>query len=290
MEAEGRRYPFEWSAFWPRWGEVDAPGALEYLKHNEWPSWRPEAAEMIIRGWAKKDPNAARAWLTANPTSSWYDGALRGYLDGLARTDLDRATNELAALAKGRPHLRLMEVLTEQALQQRQLGGMLSWWEALPDDPGKGSARREAIGHIYWRLQNANMDRAAQWLGSLAGTPYRSDQHIGELAEKMASKDPASAVEWVSSLPPNPADGRYTAIGRTVTALARTDAAAVEQWLGKLPESPLRDQAAAAYVRHLQGQNKSELADKWLSTIRDRSLVQPQESGAIDALLRQSLR
>ncbi len=281
MEKQGRQFPFEWTAFWPRWGEVDGGGALEFLKSNEWPSYRPTAAEMILRGWAKTNPAAARAWLDANRESPWYDGALRGYLDGLARGDLDHATNEVAALGQGRPLTRLMEVLTEQALRQRQLGGMVSWWESLPDDPKDGSARREAIGHVYWRLQSADPERAAQWLGALARGPYRSEQHIGEFAGKLAEKDPAAAVEWVANLPPNPADGHYTGISRAITALAQQDVGALESWLNKLPASPLRDQAAAAYVGALKSDAQRERAAKWMSTISDQSKVPNQVREAL---------
>jgi hypothetical protein len=281
MDKQGRAFPFEWRAFWPRWGEVDGAGALGYLKNNEWPSWRPEAAEMIVRGWAKTNPSEARAWLEANRSSPWYDGALRGYLDGLARANLDRATNEIAALGEGRPLLRLMEVLTEQALQQRQLGGMVAWWESLPDDAKEGSARREAVGHVYWRLQGAEPQKAADWLASLAGTPYRNEQYIGEIAQKFAEMDPASAVEWVSSLPPDPTDGHYTGISRSVTALAQKDAPALEAWLQKLPDSPLRDQAVAAYVTALNSKQQADAAAKWMSTISDPSKIPPKPTRVI---------
>jgi hypothetical protein len=281
MEKQGRQFPFEWTAFWPRWGEVDGGGALEFLKNNEWPSYRPTAAEMILRGWAKTNPASARAWLETNRDSPWYDGALRGYLDGLARGDLDRATNEVAGLGQGRPLTRLMEVLTEQALRQRQLGGMISWWESLPDDSKDGSARREAVGHVYWRLQSATPERAAEWLAALSKGPYRSEQHIGEFAQKLSEKDPAAAVEWVANLPPNPGDGHYTGISRAITALAQRDVGALESWLNKLPASPLRDQAAAAYVSALKSDAQRDRAAKWMSTIGDQSKVPTQIREAI---------
>jgi hypothetical protein len=122
-------------------------------------------------------------------------------------------------------------------------------------------------------LHSAAPDRAAEWLAGLARGPYRSDQHIGEFAGKLAEKDPAAAVEWVANLPPNPTDGHYTGISRAVTALAHRDVDALEGWLNKLPASPLRDQAAAAYVGALKTDSQRERAAKWMSTIADQSKV-----------------
>jgi len=284
MDAQGRHFTFEWASFWPRWGEVDGTGALAYLANNESPNWRPEAAEMIVRGWAKADPNAARAWLFANVASPFHDGALSGYIDGLARTDLARATTEALTLGAGKDMSKVMESLTEQALQQRQLGGMMDWWQSLPDDPSEGSARRAAIQAIYSRLQFADVDRAQDWMTQLAATPYRDDDRLGEVAEKIAQKDAGKAVEWIASIPPSPADGHYIAIGRTMRAWGQQDSAAAEAWLNQLPVSPLRDQALIAYTRYLRGA-QSPMVDYWLAQVQDQELVQQQQQRASQVMI-----
>ena len=277
MDAEGRRFDFEWFSFWPKWGELDGPGALAYLSANESASWRPTAAEMLLRGWSKSDPNAARAWLTANAASPFYEGALRGYLDGVARLDLARATSEALVLGSGKDMAQLTEVLVEQALQQRQINGMVEWWRTLPEDSADGSARKAAVEHVYSRLQTADVDRAQTWMTELAATPYRSDDQLGEVAEKIAAANPARAVEWVASLPPSPQDGHYIAIGRTMHAWGEQDAPAAETWLNSLDPSPLRDQAIVAYARYLQG-IQSPATDQWLAQVQDKTLLQPRNT------------
>ena len=284
MDKQGRWFIPEWNVFWKRWGELDAAAALKDIE-NVGPQYHPDLAEKILKGWATTGSAEARAWLEANKESPSYSSALRGYLDGLARTNLDRATQDAITLGKGANMLRLAEVLAEQALRQRELGGMLEWWKTLPDDPNSGTIRREAIGHIYWRLQISSHDRAAEWLGQLASTPYRPDEQIGNLAERMAQGNPAKALEWVASLPPSPTDGHYAAIGRTVNSLAKRDPTAVETWLTEQKPSPLRDQGLVAYATYLNRQSQAEAAQRWRAQVQDQQLLQPQSQNSIDQIL-----
>ncbi len=272
MDREGRHFTPEWKAFWPRWGAVDGAGALEFLKTHEHPSWRNDAAEMLVRGWAAADPTAARAWLEANHDSPFFQGAERGYFDGLARSNLPRATQEAIADATGDSERmgKAMERLAEQALQQRTLDGMVEWWNGLPGDGLNGTAKREAVGHIWWRLQFADPDKAAAWLAHEAGGTLRSDFHIQEQANRYLENDPAKAMTWLSTLPPSSESQMYTGIGTTLRRWASKDPAAVEQWLAAQPAGPARDQAYTAYGYHLQSHD-SPAAQQWLDAVQDKS-------------------
>jgi hypothetical protein len=285
MDKQGRWFVPEWDAFWQRWGEVDGDAALEHVQTIGMKGYQPMLAEKILRGWATKDAAGARRWLETNPTSSWYEGALRGYLEGFARTNLDAATQDALKLGEGRNFKDLMEVLTEQALRQRQLGGMVEWWQALPDDPTPGSARQQAIGHLAWRMQIANATRAGEWVAQLAATPYRPEPQIKELAGKLAENDPAAALKWVTSVPPSPQNGSYTGLSQTVQALAAHDREAVETWLRQTPASPLRDQAVAAYATHLDQQKETDLAAQWRAEVKDQRWLQDRSGGALPMTL-----
>jgi hypothetical protein len=148
-------------------------------------------------------------------------------------------------MARGRDMSEYMEVLVEQALQQRQLEGTLEWWRALPDDSSDGSARLSAVAPIMSRLSDADPVRAQTWVTELANTPYRDEGSIGVVAQKLAENDAPGAVAWAASLPPS-AEGHYTGIGRSVRAWAATDKASLDKWVAALPPSPLREQAVAA--------------------------------------------
>jgi len=272
MDKAGRHFDFEWYSFWPRWGQVDGEGALEFLKTHEWPGWRNDAATMLARGWASADPDAARRWLDAHPDSPFHDGAERGYFDGLARTNLPRATQEAIALATGDSDRmsHAMESLAERALQQYSLSGMVDWWNALPDDPASGTAKREAIGHVWYRLQFADPQKAADWMSSLAATPFRSDMHIGQTADRLAQNSSSKAMDWLASLPPSSTSGMYTNLGTQLRSWAGKDQPAAESWLKAQPVTPARDQAYTAYGYYLQSQN-DPAAQQWLDAVQDKA-------------------
>ncbi len=274
MNKEGKRFTFEWNAFWPRWGEVDGAGALEYLRTHEYPTWRNTASAMLLRGWATADPAAARQWLKAHEDSPFYDGAMTGYLDGLGRQDLPRATQEALSQLTGNGHRmdQAMEVLAEQALQQRQLSGMVDWWKALPDDSTNTSARQEAVQHVWWRLQFADNDKAMAWLAEQASGPYRGESQILESAKKALAKDPAQALTWLAQLPPSPVNGTFTGLNEYLNDWAETDAAATEKWLRALPASAARDEAYATYGLYLQVQ-KSPASQRWLEAVDNKAIL-----------------
>jgi hypothetical protein len=250
MDKQGRWFSPEWEAFWPRWGEVDAAGALNDVNQmTGMKEYQPMLAEKIFRGWAKGDRAGAHAWLEANAESPMFEGALRGYLNSLAKADLRQATDEALSLGAGRPMKAPMEVLTEQALQQGQMEGMLAWWRGLPGDTEQSGARMDAVASVYQRLRRGDDDRTGEWLASLAGTPYHCEAEINDFTAKLGRADPAAAVKWVSELQPS-SDGQFSGMATAVEGLANRDPAALESWIRQLPQSPLREQAEAAYARH----------------------------------------
>jgi hypothetical protein len=268
MDKQGRWFIPEWDGFWARWGEVDAQSALGNLKETVGDGYKSSVADKILRGWAKTSPDAARAWLQANRALPYFDSAFSGYLDSIARTDLNRATQDALTIGKGGWLTRSAGALTEQALRQRQMDGMMDWWRSLPDDRSEGSFRQEAIAEVYQRLRRGDDARTGQWLGELAASPYRSERTIEDFASKLAGKDPAAAVTWVANLSPAP-DGSFTGIGSAVGSLASRDSPALENWLTQLAPAPLRDQAIAAYVQHLAARADEQTAARWRAQISD---------------------
>ena len=284
MDRQGRWFIPEWDAFWPRWGEVDPSGALAHIPTI--PEFlQPSLAEKVLRGWGGKDAAGARSWLTANMSSPLYGEALRGYLDGLARTNLEAATRDAALLGKDQNAVRLTEVLTDQALRQRQLGGMVDWWRTLPDDPADGSLRKEAVQHVYYRLRTADHDQAAEFLGELAKTPYFPETQIRDLSGKMSDSDPLRALNWLATLPPSPSSGRHVGFTGVVSNLARKDPVALEGWIQQQPPSALRDRVVVTLANHLKQNNQVEAAQRWLGEVKDLSAleVNPRPGGSIAA-------
>jgi hypothetical protein len=275
--AEGFEYGLEWSSFWPRWGEVGGAVALDYIAAHEPKDTHGELMQSVMEGWAKTNPDAARAWLEANRNAEFYEAALLGYIYGLARQDLARATADALATGKGRDLSTTSALLTARALQHGGLDGMMDWWRSLPDDPRGGSLRSAAARPVRAKLADANPRYEQAWLTELAPTPYRLDDRIGDFAATMATTDPAKAVAWVASLPPSQADGHYTGIGRSVKAWMAKDPVALDQWIAGLPASPLRDQAIAAKQPSVASNDVQTAASLFLRLRADDAKVKNQQ-------------
>jgi hypothetical protein len=273
MDRQGRHFLPEWETFLGRWGRIDGVGAMAYLERHPEEQARPNLAERILRGWGQADPEAAAAWLGANPELPNRANALRGFVDGFAKRDLDRATQFVMKEAAENPEelAKLMDGLSERALQQRQLGGLAKWFEQMPDSP----AKRSAFEAVNQRLQRASDGRAADWVAEQAGQPWRSDKAIAEAAAKIAKSDPRGAVDWASKLPASPTTGRVAGLHQAVTALATQDAAAAQAWLeqSNLPAA-VREEGRAAYTFHLLSVGDPE-GTRWLESLPDKALLAP---------------
>jgi hypothetical protein len=277
MDRQGRWFVPEWDAFWPRWGVLDGAAAIASVEKNEGEEWKPYFADKILRGWAQGDPEAALQWLRDHRESPMYGNGVRSYVDGLAKRDLDRATQfvlgEKAEDTAG--HLgSFMTSLAERALQQRMVGGMTTWFSALPESPAKTAA----VDAVAFRLTRADPVRAMEWVGDQATQAWRSDKAISDLAEKVAQGNPQGALDWATKLPPSPASGRYNGLSKSVQALAAKDSAAVETWLADPKLDPaIRDQATIAYTAHLF-RTQSPNANQWLEKLPDRSVLSAELS------------
>jgi hypothetical protein len=262
---QGVLYEEEWSAFWTRWGEIDGPAALDFILTKQNHGAVPKDLRRVMRGWGAKDAAAATAWLEANqgafPKNKKDLGdALIGLADGFGSADLMGATRMiLQAAPAGDPLLGpLTETLAEQALRQGRSGGVRQWFEQLPMDATPGSARAAAMGHVYWRLYQANPDRAMEFLHEQSSQPWRSDKLIAELTARVAEKDPVKALHWLETIPPSK-DGSYPGLANTLRKWADTDSKEAAQWLNGLAPGSFRDQAITAYQAAGDAPTKSQV-------------------------------
>lgn len=256
MDRQGRAFPFEWDAFWKRWGTVDGAGALEYIKSEDpRQEWVRDIAGKTLFGLGSKDPDAAKKWLAEHQDSPLFNSAFTGYIAGVALTDFRKGTAyALEAIPAGHELLNhSMGCLAEGAAQQAGLTGVLEWFDQLPDDAEHSSHKATAISHVTRHLMQAGQAPAMEWLASKAGTKWRSDEKIGQVADWVAGSDPAKAMEWLTGLPPSPATGSYPGMTRVINRWAGSDPAAFETWLRSPKDKTIQDQAVAAYEK-IRGQ------------------------------------
>jgi hypothetical protein len=230
---------FEAEAFWFRWGVVDGANAL---KHAE--KFGADRAQ-VMRGWAQTDLEAARAWLDEHPD----DDALEGFVAGYAQRDLDGATRFVLGekVSSGHPLVTPVRTLMIAARQQRQLAGLIQWYEALPES----ALKKAAFAGVSSQLAGGQL--LTDWVASKATSPERNDGVIASFANSLANGDPEpiKALDWLSKLPPSPTTGRYDGLDRVLPTLVGKNPTAAQQWLAR-PDLPpaLKVQGQAIYDRY----------------------------------------
>lgn len=250
MDRQGRTYPFEWEAFWKRWGEIDGTGALAYIEmQDQTQGWVSDIAGKTFFGWAAKDPMKSRDWLARNQDSPLFNSAFSGYISGLALDDVRAGTAyALSAVPPGNELLSFsMGVLVEGAAQQGGLRGVTEWFDQLPDDVEHFEHKRIAADHVMRHMMQAGPDRAMDWLSDKAGSPWRNDDKIGQVADWVANGDPAAAMNWLVTLPASPVSGSYPGMTRVMNKWMTTDPVAFEAWLKSPKTESVQAQAVAAY-------------------------------------------
>ena len=245
---QGMHFSNEWQAFYERWGAIDPERALAHALSEPETKWAPGAMQDALRGWAARDPAAARAWLGAHESAANFESAFLGCVEGYAGKDLSAATRMAmeSVPAGNETYAKIGEALAEAAVRQGQLSGLEAWYDALPDQ-GDGTLKRAAFAHVWWREEHASEQRAVDWLTQQAANPWRSDQQYGEMADTVAQRDPAAALAWMEKLPPSPKDGTWPGMTRVLRRWQQADPQAVQTWLQNPQPSAFRDYARATY-------------------------------------------
>lgn len=273
--ANGNSFYVEWYDFWERWGQIDPTAALtDAAKGDSRETWVRDCARDTLRGWASQDPATAAEWLNSHRDDPLYEAAFTGYIAGVGDRDLTKATQiAINSLSPGDPLLNAsMERLAEIAVARGQLTGLIGWFDQLPLGAGEVNARKLAAEHVWTRLQRSeNIERTADWVSTTANQPWRSDKLVIETARKYADRNPASAMEWVTSLPPSPGDGRLPGVEQVTRRWMQQDRTALEQWLGSEARTEVADQARAAYAAELVKTDPAA-ARPWLEAIQDENL------------------
>ncbi|MDQ3622480.1 MAG: hypothetical protein M3463_08340 [Verrucomicrobiota bacterium] len=267
------------AAFYRRWAEIDAAEVLSFL--NAQLEAQPNAPfisrrfEQIFEGWATKDPNRAREWLNANSEHPRFDNAFLGFLEGSARVDSLRATQLLlSSLAPEDPLFpEAVKRVSEQVFQRSSAEGVRNWFALLPETGAGSAAKKAAAEAVYRQLADFDLATAAHWVHQQASRPWRSNSAIGNLAWRYAETDPAAAMEWVQTLPPNPAskNGTLIGVGEVVKQWTRKDLSAFEAWLSAHHGTQAFEQAARDYALLLVRKDK-EKALYWANQVTNEAL------------------
>lgn len=262
IHKSGKGYGPEYGAFAKRWGEIDAPGALDFLM-SEKPFRLPVLDfQEIARGWGQTDPKAAVEWMKQNPEMAASMGGRYALLDGWFRTDPTAATQWM-----------LSEEMTVRELSQCISGGAwqqlfsqdavhaAKWLSQLPDDRGEiAAATREGWHAIQMQLNQLSYDQASTAFSQIANSSWMTldeFKNFGNLVSR-ATANSEGLTGYLNSLS---AKWPAAEVTRKFEEWAATNPDATAQWLLNSPDSALLNPALEGAIQALEENNATDAAE-----------------------------
>lgn len=224
-----------------KWTKIDAKSAMAYVQKLDDPRSKFGGMNTVLQTWARSSPQEAVAWAKENGTKATPDfgggggdrpmgnWAMSSVLGQLAKTDLGQAIEIAQTEPVSIARGRVIETLVGQLVSQR----------------GEAGARDAAL--------------------AIADESMRSSM-IRQLAGRAAERDPAKALEWVSTLPAGAA--KTSALTETVRQWVQKDTAAAAAYVKTLPASAETDGPRATVARYVVDKDPAG-AIAWSNSITD---------------------
>ena len=277
-----------------RWAQGDPAAALRYAQSVPRSPRRQKLMTTALSEWAAASPVAALAWVSNLPDSRDKEQLVSSALDIVARADAKQALTLLDSMG-GNPN----RAMARAAILRR-------WAERDPAAAAAAAARATDLpGGVYSDIASqwasADPKTAVAWAQGLASVPLRNQALIaavrawaetdlpgaaafsvaqpptqtqldmlGIIGGQWASKDPVSAMNWATNLPPGGVRDRamrqaaclaavqpndqQAGVGIIAAGMAEADTDGTITWIKALP-GQLRGTAARVAVQGLAGQD-----------------------------------
>lgn len=259
----GLGYTREYDAFATRWGEIDAPGALDFMM-SEKPFRMPtHDFQAIARGWGKTDPQAAVDWMKQHPELSQSMGGRYALLDGWFLIDPTRATRWM--LSEKMPPGELASCIRGGAWQQLFSTGVVDaakWLSQLPDDQGEmASANREGWHSIQGQLTQLSYDQASTAWSQVANTSWMSFDDFKNFGNQV-SRATANTEGLAGYLNSVATKWPAAQVSQKFEQWAAANPESTAAWLMSSPDSALLKPALEGAIRALEKSNAPEAAEE----------------------------
>ena len=257
------------------WGKVDPEQALAWSQKQE--HWDKHVASgTIMDSWAREDADSAITWAKEN-----FEGDENPYfvgiINGLAESNLPRATDLMTELPYGRIRGRSAHILFEKVWNQGEEVA-LHWAEHLPE----GSLQEFAFGELGEKVARSDISRAVEWVDSMEDSSIKSAVSE-DVSREMARQSPTDAGEWVLQMPVG--ESRKVAMKEVAKVWARKDPTATAAWINQFPEGTDADPAIEALVRQIRKSDPKRALD-WaasLSNLEQRKKLLAETEAVIKA-------
>ncbi|MEM7384272.1 MAG: hypothetical protein AAF514_04945 [Verrucomicrobiota bacterium] len=215
----------EFREFHYAWGEI---AGQEAVLHGAETAERDVSVTMA--GWARKDPEAAMAWVSGIDEDSGFNKADLefGIAHGLSLTDPKAAGIYMVTIAErgDDPHTgKMIGLVTGKVFQAKGPTATATWAQNLPED---SPVRTQTLHRVFEHWTRTDPQSVSAYLVKMPPSPDRN-LAIGDFASHLAREDPQSALTWTREITdPHTQDRTIIKVGRTYL---NSQPEAAERWL-----------------------------------------------------------
>lgn len=253
----------------------DPAAALTLAAGLTSPASRERLRRSLLRAWASRQPEAARAWM--EETKGTLPSFLRArryaaWLEGMAERDPAAALAEaldfpVANRSEGWMQRRAVAELVEGEVEEGRVDPLLATLSAWPE----GEVRQSALEALYGAWVRRDPEAAlAHWGSRERGASAEDSGLAAGLVREWTEANPAEAAAFVRSL--GPEDPAYeAAVSTLVERWSRYEIEGPAAWLNGEPLTAKTDRAVAVYSVRAAREDPAA-AMSWAESIQEEEL------------------
>jgi hypothetical protein len=243
----------EYAMLLAAWAKADPVAALDHAKEDDEDEF---ALKTILATWAGNDPDAALRWADAQFDGDGANPYLIGIIQGIAATDLNKATQLLTGMPYSNERGEALASLLPYVLTK---GGDAAreWVSSIQDE----QLREGVINRVVEQLASKEPKETADWL--LANPSQASIRQLDDAMAAWAEKDQKGAVAYYAALPTG--EARTNALRGIVNTMAGENPKEAARFMDSHP-ADTNDQVVQQFVWH-SSQGDPALAATYIAKI-----------------------
>lgn len=255
------------------WTKLDPQSAFRWTTVN----WTGSSMLVeVVRAWASRDPQAARAAL---PLVSTNPAHMRQCLMALAHGWDESGQPGLGEFMKsmnpGPERQRVIATITRRMILRDGVEKTTAWLESLPEDEPPDRFKLQSYRRVASAITSQDPQQGAQWATEHGAGKYGSGVYK-RVAARWAKKDGAATMAWLSTLPEgSDRDWAVREGFRRWTTLDHDEAFA---WMAEEPPALWNEPARAIYAGGVSRQDVRAgiaIAEAFeIPSLRDETLEQ----------------
>lgn len=226
------------------------------------PPGNPRESSLVLSAWAGKDAAAAERWANDHHDGDGPNPWMAAVISGIAAYDISHASELMQSMPGSRERGQAMDAITRALLVKGSDAAM-----AYPDTIQDAALRSGFISQIADRLASTDPAKAATWLASV-GDAASQGRASRQVAEALAKQDPAVAAKWLPTLQPQAQAEAARGIIPIMSSGDLTHITDTARWVSTLAGLPNYDRVVEEFVWSCD-QRAPEQSAAWIQGISD---------------------